>query len=199
MDAVGAGSSPEQRLNQHAKNSAIVRHSPTTRLARAATGAVSMDTGEALVWADENSQIMAGEYQVKLASGSAALICKDADVIRVCNIYGGGRSIQISVNGRTLTIESGRELMLASGASNIHKAMSGDHIARRKIQIEQLTPMLSVATSDISLISLIQRSEVLNKLLHSTDAKDVVIGRKIAKMAACLMQVTAGRGNYQAR
>jgi hypothetical protein len=161
-------------------------------------GAVRLVDGEALVAASRGAVVRAGRhYTVTVAAGAMALVSQHNGVFKVRSVYEGLRSpIRVLVDGRSVTLSAGQELIVSRSHEALQQAISEDNVGRRAVKSFVVDREFQVARCDISLVSLLQKSDLLARLVKSASGEDRSLSAKLMKMAACLMQTTSGRGAY---
>jgi hypothetical protein len=176
---------------------AVVKHSGTAQVHIESSGVVKVDSGEVLIGAKGDTLVAANNALLKLTSGTLSLITVADGLVRVRNLYEeNGTSIQAFVGQKHLSIASGEEILLADSHGTLTKEMKRDHIGRRSIKSFEVTPTQTVSRSDVSLISLINNSQLLRAIVHSNRPSDKDVSNNVLKMAACLSLITARKGPY---
>lgn len=159
-----------------------------------------VENNESLVWGQQsNTEVKASGVPVHIANDTAALIKTENGVVKISNVYSNGKPVVAEINGRNFTVEAGTELVIGPSTRAITNSMQADHVGRRHTQMEELSASLAVAKNEVSLISLMQHSDAIVNLLKSGKVEDQKMHRKLMKMAAAIMQVTASRGMYTAK
>jgi hypothetical protein len=153
---------------------------------------------ESLVWADHDTVIPAGSYSIRIASGAAALVTTNGGTVTVRTVHAGAPSAVTVISGSNfIPVSAGHEVIVGQ-SDKLAQAALTDKVARRKIHTTRISADRSVMTSEVSLVSLMQNSTALVKLMHSSNPADRALANKLIKTAACLMQVTGARGAYNA-
>ena len=75
-----------------------------------------------------------------------------------------------------------------------YKALQSDRVGRRRVNGVIAEDGQTLIRSEVSLVSLMQRSVLLRSLIMSK--ADRALTDKLTKTAACFMQVTGGHGSY---
>ncbi|MBX9685226.1 MAG: hypothetical protein K2X27_00915, partial [Candidatus Obscuribacterales bacterium] len=104
-------------------------------------------------------------------------------------------SISQFVGDRHVKIGAGQESILSRDKEAILATYKRDAVGRRRVQHFNLTTS-TLATSEISIITLMASSPVLSAVAGSKDAENKELTAKLLKMAACLQVAVGAHGNY---
>jgi hypothetical protein len=178
---------------------ASIKHTGGAKLNLGQPGIVSLANGETIIAANKPTTVSAGPYNIFIDTGTIAVITKDSSIVKVRNVYESKAfSLKAHVGKKSITVAAGHELLLGPNDGSLHKALKADPVGRRRIKNTDLPGGESIMTSEISLISLIQNTDVLRQLMNSDNAIDRRMAENLIKMAACITQVSSHRGSYSA-
>ena len=176
---------------------ATVRHSGKTQVLLERPGVVALKDGETLIDTQRPTAIKAGSHSIYIAGGTIALVGKTSNLLAIRNLCERmSRSIRLDFEGRSLKIAAGEEIIVGPSGNTLVKTFKNDLFSRRRISRFDIGGGNSVVKSDISLVSLMQRHEVMSRLVHSSNPSDHALAEKVIKMAACIHMVTAKKGAY---
>ncbi len=160
---------------------------------------VNLLRGEALVIADKKTVVITGDSHIVIDVGTIALISTDSLVTKVRNVWEPKRgSLRQFVGKNHVDVGAGQESLLAKDEKTINTVVSSDLVGRRRVRHVKLENK-QVSTSEVSLITLMASSPVLNALVKSEQDQDAYLTSKMLKMAACIQAVTGSHGNYTTR
>jgi hypothetical protein len=157
---------------------------------------MKLENGEMVIAATKPMLIHGGKFTASLARGAVATVRFKDNVLQVRNVAGSNlHSVSVQSNNHVVEVPIGGEVMIAESAGDLDRSLVDDQVGRRKVKrTEQETA--AVLASEISFVSIIQESRLLNKLFCSTEEDDKTISDKIAKTAVALSVVTARHGTY---
>jgi YVTN family beta-propeller protein len=191
--AVSAGSAPCTVSTE----SAIVKATGHAVFDASEPGVVSLSSGDILLEANKATIVRAGKYVLTVEPGTIVEVANSGKVVKVRDVWeNGNKSIHAYAGNQSLSISVGEEVMLAESNGLITQEAKVDPVARRHVRIFTMPNQHSAARSEVSIVSLIQNTELLSHLRVSQDATDKAILDKLVKMAACLAQTTANHGPY---
>ncbi len=174
---------------------AVINHSGQARFDATQPDCLTLRAGEILVRAEDDTAIRCGDDLVSVARGSIVLVGRSGDVVKVRNLHEPrSKSARVQFNGKWVVLSAGEEMILAPDDTSLSSALRSDAIGRRKSESFVADGGKLLVHSEISPVSLIQRSALLNGLTHTK--ADRTLTNMLVKMAACLMQVTAKHGPY---
>ena len=81
---------------------------------------------------------------------------------------------------------------------SVTKALKSEPLGRRRVRATDFQGGVSMVRCEVSIIHLMQQTDVLSKLVHSKNDSDQSLTAKLFKMAAVLQQVQGGHGAYSA-
>jgi hypothetical protein len=157
----------------------------------------SLQNGEMLIEATRPMAIDLAGHRIELGKGTIALISKKDNMIAVQNLVEThGHSLKVLTGSHSTSIASGQEVMLAADVGDITMTMRKDLIGRRNVKFADTSNNMKVMSCDVSLLSLMQGSYLVNRIVRSEESTDKQVAGKLFKMTACLGQVTARKGIY---
>ncbi len=178
---------------------ALVEYSPAAQLSAKEIGVVSLDSGEAMIIASDDTVINTGGHQITVAGGTIAHISQEDGVTKVRNLYEqtpGSKGVRALVDGQLVATSAGTEIIASFDANALNESVKKDAIGRRQMQSFDVGGA-KVATCEISLVSLVPNSDLLPLVMHSKQKNDRAIAEKLIKMAACLSTATSSHGPYK--
>jgi hypothetical protein len=107
-------------------------------------------------------------------------------------------SVKLQLDDQTISLASGEELVIAAQDDHLKESFTNDQVGRRHCKKYALSAGKHACHSEISLVSVMQKSPLFQRLLSSSNTYDQFVRETIIKMAACLMVVTQYRGAYKA-
>jgi filamentous hemagglutinin len=183
------GALTERTLGRNQVEPGLVEESPGTfRLAEE----------EALVSAERSAVLKLGNCEVAIAAGTFVLLSHEKGLVRIRNIYErSANSVKVNIhNGHTISTSVGEELIVGESADSVRTALNEDGIGRRRTKISTLAGGKTICRSEASLVTVLQRNELLRNLITSSRNQDKAVANKLVKMAACLMISTQSHGIY---
>jgi hypothetical protein len=151
--------------------------------------------GETLLTPSKQTTVNFGCGSLTLKAGSIVSVERQATFLKVRVLFENAKdAVQVTLPGRCLNVRVGEETIISQNKQNLALAMN-DSIGRRRTDVTH-SGQLVVSTSEISLLSVMQSGKLLPSLLHSNSKEDRALAGKLTKMAACIMQTTAGHGSY---
>lgn len=173
---------------KHIGDAEVSEHNP---------GELILATGEILVTASENTAVKAGSLVVSMKPGTIGLIAKHGQHVTVRSIYGhGNEALKVFVDGITMNLNTGEEIALNNNEGSLGKCPVADGIGRRKVHKYDLGTGKSLMQSEVSILTLVEKSPVLRHVCQSKETADRQITDKLIKTAAALHVITAGHGAY---
>ena len=91
---------------------------------------------------------------------------------------------------------AGHELIVGKAGLSYTHVLNEEPVGRRRLKPLDLGAMSNAIASEISLVSLLQNTDILTMLNRSEVTEDKALIFKISKMAVSLQIVTPGHGNY---
>jgi hypothetical protein len=179
-------------------NSAHIRYNSASEIDFSHPSVVSMHKGEALISTTALSFIKTPDSMLRIQAGTLVLISIENGVTKVRNIWENNRnSVCQTVDGQPFNIAAGDESMLANDLRSIYISASKDLVGRRLSHCHDLCNGKTLHFAEISLISLAQSSDLLSQISSSDSDLDQAYARKLNKMAAILVQISASHGMYE--
>ncbi|MBY0550463.1 MAG: hypothetical protein K2W95_24505 [Candidatus Obscuribacterales bacterium] len=155
--------------------------------------------GEVIVSANRRSTVTSGEHTVDAAPGSIVHVTREGDVLKVRNLCDAvGKTVRVLVAGKSMPVNVGEEVVIGFSDGAVNSAIKGDNIGRRKVSRFVVDGRHSIVKSELSVVALIQKSNLLTSMYTKGSAADRNVMERIMKMAAALFQVTGKRGAYSA-
>lgn len=193
-----AASSPQNlSIQTLTTKSCSVKHTTSTKVSIESSGILNLKEGEVLIHAAQATVVKSGSSTLSLDPGSVALIRNTAGLLKVVNLYEPkGHSIKAVIGRHALTLASGQEVIVGANDGSVPSELKRDATGRRRIKQVDIAKGSTIMRSEVSLVSLLGRDELLSKLLKSNAPYDRQISKKLIKMAVCVNQVTAGHGAY---
>jgi hypothetical protein len=195
--ATGANVSARFSLETTRSGGTMVKHAGAA-VSFEGEDVVSLTEGEVLVGSSQKSTVRAGRhYIVTVAAGAMALVSMQEGTLKVRSVYEGLHSpIRVLVDGRSVSLSAGQEVIVSRDEATLKQAMRYDNVGRRSVKSFVVDGDFKVMRADVSLVSLLQKSDLLARIATSQAGDDKTVAAKLMKMAACVMQVTSGRGAY---
>lgn len=182
------------RFTEH--ESASLCTSGATRLQTVTDGTYTLSQGEVLVNSKGNVSIKAPHASIVVRPGSCVLVTTNGTVTAVRNLYeGSGGRVKVSTGAHFATVPVGTEVVVGLSKNHVLDFVRKDLVGRRRIQIGDIKTG-SISSAEVSLISLMNQSDLLRVIGKSQKAESRAVISKLLKMAACISVVTAGHGSY---
>lgn len=157
-----------------------------------------LKNGEVLVSSSDIVFVKTPNSMVKIQPGAVVLIGVSEEVTKVRTIWENQkRSVTQTIGGKTFNVLAGDESLTAEGLRPIYLAASRDMVGRRLNHYSELGDEHVIHFSEVSLMSLAQSSDLLSAMMNSSSSDDQTIMRKLNKMAAILVQISASHGMYE--
>lgn len=178
--------------------SANVRYSAGANIEIAGANRLNLKSGDALVSTNAATTIAAGRYTVHMQPHAIALISNRGDHLTVRNLYESKQtSLTISTDDqRHLGTQLGHELIIGKQTMSHTQVLNEEPVGRRRMRHNDLGKTHSVVSSEVSIVSLLQNTNLLSQLQRSQHPDDKAMLNKIMKMAVSLQLVTQKHGNY---
>lgn len=161
-------------------------------------GIVDLKEGEALISANRRTVVKMGDCLVHLKPGTVAVVGMKDGLAKVRNVFekkDTGAQV-IVASKRAIGLQVGQELIVGPRGTSLVRSLSQEPVGRRRSRSLELASGHTCISSEFSLSSLLQNSQILAQLVRSSADNDRLIARKILKMSVCLTLVTASHGNY---
>jgi hypothetical protein len=184
-------------LNSLDTANASVRYNKTTSLHFKDDSTLQLAQGEMVIAADKTTTIIADNGRVEMAPGSVAIIKRKGDSTSVSTVWANKLdSVKFISDKRTMSVAVGNELMLCPSSTNLDKVMRSDVTGRRRVHMTELPNGANIMTSEVSFISVLNGSTVLQQVFKSQNDTDKELSKKLSKMAVSLSVVTGHHGPY---
>jgi filamentous hemagglutinin len=151
---------------------------------------------EELYTADDNSVIRTRFAEIRVRKGSVMTISSHDGLVRITSLSG---SLSVLAGGRSMEVHNGEELIVSDHRLTLEEQTRSDGVGRRNFQTFPLAAGLHATVCDVSLVSLIRESQLLDSLRHPQTRSQKALAAKVLRNAAALHVVTQGRGAYQSR
>lgn len=176
---------------------AYTRTAANTNLTRVNAATYDLSSGEALVSANSRVNVLGGVYAVDVAPGAVVHIVKDGNVLKVRSLCDSvGKAICIHISGKTIKLSPGEEIAVSTNEQFLEHSLKQDHIGRRESHKFVVGDNHIVVKSELSAVSLIQKSTLLGGMYAKGSPADRSVLERVMKMTAALFQVTGKRGAY---
>lgn len=153
--------------------------------------------GELALSATRRATIRAGVHAVDVAPGAVVHVLRDGNVLRVRSLCDTvGKAVHVFVAGKAVCVNVGEELVVGTDDQTVDAAIKADRIGRREVNKYILDDRFHIVKSELPIISLIQKSELLTDMYSKGSQADRSIMERVMKMAAALFHVTGRRGAY---
>ncbi len=173
----------------------LLAHLGLADVSRRHDGTLTLKEGEVLLYTSQRTNLEVGTCVVSMLPETAVLVEKTEDAIKIRNIYETkANSVKIMKPGGHLTsLEVSNEIILSADQPTAMLALV-DRVGRRKIRDYKLQSGTTLTRSEISLVSLLTESQLLQFLRNSKDNECRKLHKRLLKTAACTWVVT---GNHQ--
>jgi hypothetical protein len=177
---------------------AQVKFTQSASIAIENDSALNIKFGDVLVNTTAPTTITAGRYSIKLAAGTVAMISNRQEHVVVRDLYEskGGSIIVITPEQKTLAAQVGQEIIVGRAGLSYTKVLGEDAVGRRRMRHIDMGRLSNAVISEVSLVSLLQNTDVLSQLMRSDAADDKALINKVEKMAVVLQFATGSHGNY---
>ncbi len=200
LKAVSHAEPFSQALNIYTKETgaALVKYDNKTEIEFNHPLVTELKSGEAVFLAEKNCFIKTPGSMIKLDPAALVLVSVNDDVVKLRTLWENHRnSVHQIVSGTNINVLAGDESILSPELRSVYLAASKDMVGRRLTHFTELPSGGVVHFSEVSLISLAQSSDLLNQLASSSESQDRSIVKRINKMAAILVQISASHGMYE--
>jgi hypothetical protein len=187
----------DYRQAMQGKKLAQIYVSPRTELSSTVDGTLQLQSGEIFLDASCPLPVQAGSIQV-LAGKAALASIRSKDGITYVRVCSSAGSVSVKVNGRTLLLNAGEELMACVHRPDNSEIHPADGMARRNSHTTAYGNTY-VTISDFSIISMVSAHDMLCSLHDSENSADRLLLNRLLKTAATIDVVLRHRGAYSAR
>lgn len=158
---------------------------------------IILEAGEAVIAPDHRAIIVAGDATIIVAPSTIISISRNDNCLKIHNLYEkGNHAVRAVVNGKSIEVGMGRELILSTNEGVTKMESSNDNLGRRRVKSLGYIGNKHATSCEISLISLLEKHSALKALVRSHDTQDKQLVAKLVKTAACLMMSTNSHGVY---
>jgi hypothetical protein len=176
---------------------AEVKHTDAAQMEIKQNNEIVVKSGETLVSSSERTIVHAGDALINVAPGAVAMIHAHNGVVKVRNMFDkSAHSVVVFVNNRQIDVPVGQEAAFGSHDVAVAQAIKSDSVGRRRIRHVKMANNKAVMLSDVSLLSILQNSELLARIMDKNDSANKALRNKLLRMAAVLSTVTAKYGAY---
>jgi hypothetical protein len=185
-------------MNTLTTTTALIKHTGQAQVVlEKQAGTIDINNGQTFVYSYKPTVVNSMDAKIIINPETMALISREGNIVKIRNIYElNAKSISIVVGGKFFHIAAGEEVCLGQNGTAIVKSLMDDAVGRRRLQNIDVSSGHSLTRCEVSLVSLVQHSEVLTRIKDSTNPADKALAQKLVKMAACLSFVTAGHGPF---
>lgn len=180
-----------------ATGSAQIRQTGHARMVVEQPGVFNLKSGQTLITAAKKTVVNAGAYKVAIDPGTIAMLCREGDVVKIRNlIERSAKSVRVFAGKHVFQLAVGQEALISPNYGATAKALKSEAIGRRRIRALDLADGHSVIRCEVSIVSLIQQTELLNRIFNSKNGHDRAITARLLKMSAVIQQVQMSHGAY---
>ena len=114
--------------------SALVEYTGNAQVIASQYGIVELSAGEVMVTTSDTTQVQSGDTTITVAPGTVALITREGGVVKVRNLHeqgAGSQSVAVAIDGQSISISSGHELIIGLDGDSVIQAMKADGVGRR--------------------------------------------------------------------
>jgi hypothetical protein len=184
-------------LNVVGTGSAVMRYVANSKFSFVSDNTIKLEQGEVVIVADKDTFINTGATTVEMRAGSVVIVKRNATATSVATVWEPRNgAVHARVEQREFAVPVGNEYIWCKSDAELQKVVRGDSSGRRRIHTTELTSGSSIMTSEVSFISLLGGSPVLQRMYKSQEDSDKDLTRKLSKMAVVLSVVTSGHGAF---
>ena len=135
--------------------------------------------------------------RIEVGKGTIVLISCSGDVLTVRVLHDTHtKSVNVAIEGKAaLNLSAGEEMLFAKEGVAFADALTNDGVARRRTEVRDVK-LGKLASSEFSIVSLNQSSNVLHNLLISKGAHERRLSQQILRTEACISVVTQAHGMF---
>jgi len=179
-------------------DSALIKYNSKSDIGLDHPSVTELRSGEALVSANKITFVKTPHTMLRIEPGTLVLISVTDDVTKVRNLWENKRhGVCQMVENTPFYVVAGDESLTGISLRSIYLSASRDMIGRRLTHYTELPDGEVVHFAEVSLMSLAQSDDLLLQLMNSADPIDKSLNRKLNKMAAILVQISASHGLYE--
>jgi energy-converting hydrogenase Eha subunit C len=176
---------------------ALIKHSKAD-FTEDNAGAINLKSGEMLISAAKDTIVKSGDVTVQIHAGTIALVTHENGIVKVRNMWEtGAGTIREVVANKYFDVAAGQETIVSADETRIHESLERDMIGRRRTRLLDIPGGYKLSRCELSMVSLIQNTDMLTNLINSQNAADKALAGKLIKMAAVLTQITGRHGQFQ--
>ena len=188
---------PSGGMNIFDNQVASIRYIKTSNVSFTNDSTIDLIQGEVVISAARNAVVTMPGARVDLAAGSVAVLKRRGNVVSVSTVFSNNAgAVRFTGGKRTIAIPVGNELLVAESGAELDKVIKADTTGRRGVRILDLPYGGSAMTSEVSFVSTMFNSPILQQIFQSKNDDDRSICDKISKMAVCLSVVTGKHGPF---
>lgn len=178
--------------------SALIRYTKGANISIISPNQLELRNGNVLISTQAVTTVAAGKHTIKLEPHTVALINMRHDHVVVRNIYGSAPGSVKLVTAERKVVGSivGQEMILSHARASLSSILSEEPVARRRMRHVEVAEKTGLTMCEVSLVSLIQNTDILSQMARSEHPEDKAILGRIMKMAVALQFATAKHGNY---
>lgn len=190
--------SVQPQLNARCTDSALIKYTARSEVGLDHPSVTELQSGEMLVSANKRTFVKTPDSMLRIEPGTIVLVSVKDGVSKVRNLWENSRNgLCLNVENTSFRIAAGDESLTGSNLRSIYLSASHDMIGRRLTHYTELPSGTVVHFAEVSLMSLAQSNDLLAQLMASNEPDDKSINKKINKMAAILVQISASHGLYE--
>jgi hypothetical protein len=199
--AVGFGHSMDMTVpdvTTISANSASFKYTSDPSLSLDKPNVVSLKNGDILVSTTAATTVHAGDYTLDIAGGTIAMVSNRDNHLIVRNLFENktGSITVATPDLKSLRARVGQELIVGHTGMSFTRALNEDTVGRRKMHPFDDGRSTTGVSCEVSLVSLLQNTDLMAQLNRSQAPEDRAIMNKIEKMAVALQIITSAHGNY---
>ena len=177
---------------------AQVKFNEKTNISFAHPSVSELKSGEAVFSSYHTTFVKTPHSMIKIEPGALVLVSVSDDVTKLRTLWENNRnSVCQTVGNKPFHVLAGDESLASSELRSIYVSASKDMVGRRLTHYSELQNGEVVHFAEVSLMSLVQSSDLLTALMNSSEQEDQAVIRKANKMAAILVQISASHGLYE--
>lgn len=177
--------------------SAMVKYT-TANISIVGPNKLDLRSGDALISTSAPTTLAAGKYTINIAPHTVAMVSNRNDHVVVRNVYESkltGIHV-ITPDNKCIGAQVGQEVIVGKTSMSYTQVLNADAVGRRRMRHSDLGKSTSIISSEVSLISLLQNTNILSQMTRSVHPDDKAILNKVMKMAVALSITTQKHGNF---
>ena len=156
---------------------------------------ITMHGGEMLIHFLTPATVHCRLVDIQARKGALVSLAQTDEGLRVAALTGPD-DLRISAAGQHVSLSPGREAVVSDHPLEACDVERADGVGRRGMRAQTLPGSLYLATSEVSLVSMLTNLEHFQALRDPESSVEKQLARRLIKTAAVLNQVTASRGRY---